>query len=236
MIIFYFIYTIFVSIIGTIVLLIGGLLTLILSFIFPKMTYPIIKVFTKTFVLLLGINVKIEGEFPENGPYIIMANHTSMIDPFLWGTFMKGKFTGIVANKNMNYPIYGWILKRMRAVAIDRSNRSESIKKIKNAENVLNDGYHIGLHPEGTRSLSGKINPLKKGGFHMAKNTNTSILPVGFDGAFNFKPKNRFTIRPVKIIIRIGDIISNKIYDELSIDDLIEITTSKLKKLSGEST
>ena len=194
-----------------------------------------LKSFAKTFVYILGVRVKVEGKFPENGPYIIMANHTSMIDPFLWGTFMKGKFTGIVANKNMNYPIYGWLLKRMNAVAIDRNNRTESIKRIKNAEKVLNQGYHIGLHPEGTRTLTGKMNPLKKGGFHMAKNTNTSILPIGFDGAFNFKPKNRFTIRPTKVIIRIGDVISNKIYNDSTIDDLIELTSSQLKKLSGET-
>ena len=164
-----------------------------------------------------------------------MANHASMIDPFLWGNFMEGKFTGIVANKNLHYPIYGSILKRMRAVAIDRSNRSESIQRIKKAESVLNDGYHIGLHPEGTRTLSGKMNPLKKGGFYLAKDTNTSILPVGFEGAYYFKPKNRFTLRPAIVIIRIGNIISKSIYDKSSIDDLIDITTQELKKLSGET-
>ena len=220
--IIYFLYTILIATIGTCALVVGGLLTLIVSFLYSPSTYPMITGFAKVFVFILGVRVKIEGEFPENGPYIIMANHTSMLDPFLWGTFMKGKFTGIVANKNMNYPIYGWMLKRMRAVAIE------------NAESVLNDGYHIGLHPEGTRTLSGKMNPLKKGGFHMAKNTNTSILPIGFDGAFNFKPKNRFTLRPTTVTIRIGDIISKNIYDKSSINDLIDITTQKLKKLSGE--
>ena len=123
----------------------------------------------------------------------------------------------------------------MRAVAIDRSNRSEYIQRIKKAESVLNDGYHIGLHPEGTRTLSGKMNPLKKGGFYLAKDTNTSILPVGFEGAYYFKPKNRFTLRPVIVIIRIGNIISKSIYDKSSIDDLIDITTQELKKLSGET-
>ena len=107
-----------------------------------------IKGFAKVFVFILGVRVTIKGKFPKNGPYIIMANHTSMIDPFLWGTFMKGKFTGIVANKNMNYPIYGWILKRMRAVAIDRSNRTESIQRIKNAgDQGSQSGHQRGWGP-----------------------------------------------------------------------------------------
>ena len=234
MIIVKFLYTSMIAILGSLGLFIGGLLTLFVSFIIPRYTYPMLKNFAKIFVLILGVRVKVEGVFPKNGPYIVMANHSSMLDPFLWGTFMKGKFTGIVANKNMKYPIYGWLLKRMNAVAIDRSNRKESIKRIKNAEKVLSQGYHIGLHPEGTRTLTGKMNPLKKGGFHMAKNTNTSILPIGFDGAFYFKPKNRFTVRPTKVIIRIGNVISKEIYKDYNIDELIDITTKQLKKLSGE--
>ena len=68
----------------------------------------------------------------------------------------------------------------------------------------------------------------------MAKNTHTSILPIGFEGAYNFKPKNRFIIKPTKVVIRIGNVISNTIYKNSTIDDLIEITTKELKKLSGE--
>ena len=213
---------------------VGGFGVFVLTLIFPKFTYPILKFFAKIFVFCLGIKVKIEGEFPKDGPYIVMANHSSMIDPFLWGTFMQGKFTGIVADTNLKYPVYGWILKRVNAVVINRKNRMDSIKRMQNAEKVLKKGIHIGIHPEGTRTLTGKMNVLKKGGFYMAKNTNTPILPVGFDGAFNFKPKNRFLIKPTTIIIRIGEKISNKLYQSKSIDDLIDITTTQLKKLSGE--
>ena len=229
-----FLYTIYILIIGSLMMIVGGLIILVISIIFPKITYPLIRMYTKTFVRMVGVKVKIEGNFPENGPYIVMANHSSILDPFLWGTFMKGNFTGIVANKNMKYPVYGWILKRMRAVAINRKNRAESIERINDAENVLKDGYHIGIHPEGTRTLTGKMNPLKKGGFYMAKNTKTSILPIGFQGAYNFKPKNRFTVRPSKVIIRIGEPILYTIYKSTSIDELIEITTDQLKTLSGE--
>ena len=234
MFLLYLFYTIIISIIGSILMFVGGFLVFLLTLIFPKNTYPILKFFAKIFVFCLGIKVKIEGEFPKNGPYIVMANHSSMIDPFLWGTFMKGKFTGIVADTNLKYPVYGWILKRVNAVVINRKNRNDSIRRIQKAEKVLKKGIHIGIHPEGTRTLTGKMNPLKKGGFYMAKNTNTSILPVGFDGAFKFKPKNRFFIKPTTVIIRIGDKISNKLYQSKSIDDLIDITTIQLKKLSGE--
>ena len=65
------------------------------------------------------------------------------------------------------------------------------IKGIKKAEEVIKEGYHIGIHPEGTRTLHGKMNPLKKGGFHMAINTKVKILPIIIRGLYDIKPKTR---------------------------------------------
>ena len=80
-------------------------------------------------------------------------------------------------------------MRRIQAIPIDRKNRFTAIESIKKAEEVLKGGVHIGILPEGTRTLDGNIGPMKKGGFHMAINTETSIIPVGVYGAFNFKPK-----------------------------------------------
>ena len=39
---------------------------------------------------------------------------------------------------------------------------------------IHSDGCHMVILPEGTRTLDGKLQKFKKGGFHMAINTNTS--------------------------------------------------------------
>ena len=81
MFLLYFIYTILIAIIGSIALIIGGLSTLIISFIYPPFTYPMIKGFAKTFVVCLGVKVKIEGQFPEDGPYIIIGARSAIFVP-----------------------------------------------------------------------------------------------------------------------------------------------------------
>ena len=94
-------------------------------------------------------------------------------------------------------------------------------------------GIHIGILPEGTRTIDGNIGTLKKGGFHMAINTGTPIIPVGVSGAFNFKPKNRWWFRPGPISINIGDTISPNIYSDLGVDGLKNMVARSLNKLSG---
>ena len=64
-----------------------------------------------------------------------------------------------------------------------------------------------------------KISKFKKGGFHMAVNTKTKILPIIVEGLFSIKPKNRWTIipQPVKLIIKDPIDVLNK-----SVDDVLE--------------
>ena len=178
---------------------------------------------------------KIKGGFPFDGTYIIMMNHSSFLDVFIFPLVPRGAWTGITAAENFKIPIFSTIIKRIQAIPIERKNRQAAFESIKQAENVLKQGIHIGILPEGTRTLDGKIKPLKKGGFHMAINTNTPIIPVGVSGAFDFKPKNRWWMRPGLVTVNIGDPISINDYTALGVDGLSTKVEKLLKSLSGET-
>ena len=117
---------------------------------------------------------------------------------------------------------------------IDRKNKKLAIQSIRKAEDVLGGGVHIGILPEGSRTVTGKMGNLKRGGFHMAINSGTSIIPVGISGAFSFKPKNRWWIKPGLIKINIGSPIHHREYAALGIEGLSSRVEQKLKYLSGE--
>ena len=178
---------------------------------------------------------KIKGEFPSEGTYIIMMNHSSFLDVFIFPLVPRGAWTGITAAENFKIPVFSTIIKRIQAIPIERKNRQAAFESIKQAENVLKQGIHIGILPEGTRTLDGKIKPLKKGGFHMAINTNTPIIPVGVSGAFEFKPKNRWWMKPCLVTVNIGDPISINDYTTLGVDGLSTKVEKLLKSLSGET-
>ncbi|MDC1050598.1 lysophospholipid acyltransferase family protein [Candidatus Marinimicrobia bacterium] len=170
---------------------------------------------------MFGCNLKISGHFPDNKNFVIMANHVSFLDVFAIPSCFKGKFSAVAASMNFKIPIYATLLNQLKVVSINRSNNEEAIKSIKKAEKVLNSGYSIVVLPEGTRTLDGKLADFKKGGFHLAKNTESDILPIITNGLFNIKPKNRWNIQPGIIEINIMKPINSK---NKSVDELLKET------------
>ena len=177
---------------------------------------------------------KIKGSFPKNGTYIIMMNHSSFLDLFLFPLLPRGAWSGVTAIENFNYPVLSSLLRRLKAIPIERKNLNQAIQSINKAEEALKKGIHIGILPEGSRTVTGQMGPLKKGGFHMAINTSTSILPVGIVGAFGFKPKNRWWLKPGPVTINIGEPIPCDEYKNLGVDGLLNKVEMMLKYLSGE--
>lgn len=164
-----------------------------------------------------------------------MMNHSSFIDAFIFPLVPRGCYSGVTAASNFKIPVFSSLLRRIQAIPIERNNLRSAINSIKRAEAVLMQEIHIGILPEGTRTLNGNMGPLKKGGFHMAINTGTPIIPVGILGAFDFKPKTRWWIKPAPITIKIGKIINTDSYENLGLDGLISLVEHRLKDLTGES-
>ena len=183
----------------------------------PRLIYVYARFLSKGIFWCFNIKRKIIGKFPEEGNYIFMHNHASFLDLFLLPTIIKGKYTGIIAKKNFSIPLIGSILKQLHAIPINRSNIKSAKESIAIAEQFLQKGFHIAIFPEGTRTINGKLNPFKKGGFHMAINTNTKIIPIIVQGLYNIKPKTRWTIQPGTVNIIINDPIetTNKNIDTL---------------------
>ena len=197
--------------------LIFGPFLLIVIFIYPKSLYLIVVPFCQLMITTFGCTIKSNKKVPLSETYVIMANHVSFLDVFAIPSVFTGKFTAVAASKNFNIPVYATILKKLKVISIDRSNRTQSIKGIKQAESLIQKGYHVVVLPEGTRTKDGKLGPFKKGGFHLAANIRAKILPIITKGLFTIKPTNRWNIKPglIKIYIDKPITTSNKTVDEL---------------------
>ena len=190
---------------------------LIIAIITPSLLYKYACFLSKGIFWSFNIKREVTGEFPDNGPYILMHNHTSFLDLFFLPTVIKGKYTALVAAKNFKIPLIGSILHRVKAIPIHRFNHTKALDALKIAEQRIKEGYHLAIFPEGTRTITGELNPFKKGGFHMAINTNTKILPIIVKGLYNIKPRNRWTINKgiAKMIIAKPINVANKTVEEL---------------------
>ena len=214
-------------------LIIVGILFIISTLLIPNKIHLFGRLTSISVLRLLFVNIKINGTIPKDRPLILMFNHSSFIDPFLFAYCSPGKTTGITAVENYKYPIFGWMLKKWRAIAIDRKDTTKAKQSIEQGEKALQDNYNVIILPEGTRTTNGKIRKFKKGGFHMAMNIKAPILPIGSKGAYEFKPKNRWYIKPGTITLNIGEIIEPEEFELLGINGLTENVRQQLHKLTG---
>lgn len=149
-------------------------------------------------VRLVGVRIEVRGKehLAPGRNYIFMANHTSNLDPPLLIPSVPGRCSVLVKKELFRIPILGTGMRISNLVPVDRSNREAAIESVNAAIRVLRQGLDLIVFPEGTRSLDGRLQPFKKGPFHLAMDSGVPVVPVTLLGTFESWPKNRFALRP----------------------------------------
>jgi 1-acyl-sn-glycerol-3-phosphate acyltransferase len=139
-------------------------------------------------VVILFWPLKIKGENIDNyrGPIIIAANHVSYLDPIIVGISVKRPINFIAKKEVFDVPILGYILRKLGVIPVDKKNTNPT--SIKKTITLLKEGHILGIFPEGTRSLDGKLLKLNSGIIKIALQTNAPIIPIGINGTFDIYP------------------------------------------------
>ena len=178
---------------------------------YSRFNTGVIRLWARIILLAAGVELKIEGaeNLSKEESYILVANHQSLMDiPVLaYGLPVPVR---IIAKKELfKIPVFGWGMKSVGMLEIDRSNQKQSFATLKKAEHVLRS-HHLSIlaFPEGTRSDDGKIHHFKKGPFILAINTGLSIVPISVSGTRKIIPKGKIQIYPGRVKIKIHAPIS----------------------------
>ena len=86
----------------------------------------------------------------------------------------------------------------------------------------ISSGTSVVVFPEGTRSIDGRLQPLKKGGFHMALKSGCDIVPVAISNSFRIVPKGSLKINRGSFDIHFGKPISIKDYGRNNMAELMD--------------
>jgi long-chain acyl-CoA synthetase len=97
----------------------------------------------------------------------------------------------------------------MNLIPVDRdADRKSMIEYLVACREFTKNGMrNLIMYPEGTRSLTGKIQPFKKGPAMVAVELGLPIVPAYIKGARNAWPKGKIFMNPKKISIKIGEVI-----------------------------
>ena len=172
-----------------------------------KMAQIWVRILNWSLKHIIGLKYHLIGaENIPDRPSIICAKHQSG-----WETLALQEIfppqVYVAKRELFKIPFFGWGLKLVKTIGIDRSNSREANKQLmKQGMARKNEGYWITIFPEGTRLPPGEKGRYKLGGARMAKMFEMDIVPVSLNSG-EFWPKNAFLKHPGTITVVIHPVI-----------------------------
>ena len=169
------------------------------------------------------------GRIPRDRACVYMCNHQSHFDIIALLLALPGQYRMLGKKSLFRIPVFGWALWLAGFISVDRSDRDKAIASVERAARTVRKGRSVVIFPEGSRSPDGLLQPLKKGGFHLALSAGAPIVPVAIVGGRAILAKGSLDIRPGLMEVRIGAPIETAVGDPRGVDGLIPEVRSALE-------
>jgi 1-acyl-sn-glycerol-3-phosphate acyltransferase len=125
---------------------------------------------------------------PVDGPAIIAANHTSVLDSFIVPSVLPRNISYVGKAEYLDDWKTKHIFPALGMIPIDRSGGDAAQAALETAATLLDGGGLFGIYPEGTRSRTGHLYKGRTGVARLAHRTGAPIIPVGLIGMRDIQP------------------------------------------------
>lgn len=157
--------------------------------------------------VLFGARVEGIENVPRSGPFILVANHCSNLDPPIigWATGHKvGRVIHFMAKDEMRrWPLVGWLAQQSGVYFVRRGEADRAAQRF--SLDALAEGRPIALFPEGTRSRDGHLRTARGGAAFLAMRSGAPLLPVGIAGTHRIFPGTSRWPHATRVRVRIGE-------------------------------
>ena len=141
------------------------------------------------------------------GPSLIAPTHASHFDfsaiRLALGPRQRRRITAAAAADYFTTKKTRWFAAAwLGAFAFNRTGRGAD--SIAAAEGLLAAGWHLVMFPEGTRTMTGRINPFQPGIGLLARHTGRQVLPIRIVGIWQVLPKGGTRPHRHPVEVRIG--------------------------------
>ena len=167
------------------------------------MLYSILKPVV-AFLMRLLFRLESRGteHIPATGPVLIVANHSSVLDPPLIGGVCPRPLTFLAKAELFGIPGFGWLIRRLGASPLRREGADPSALRM--AQRLLGDGKALLVFPEGTRGEEGVLREAKAGAALLAVQSGATVIPAYVCGSGRAWPRGRRLPRPAKVMVTFG--------------------------------
>ena len=179
-----------------------------------------------------GLQLDPMSKFPSEGPLLVVCNHLSNIDPWIFGGFGPGVLYCMSKRELFNNPFIAWVLAGCNCFPIDRGTADR--RALRTALDILSRRGRLLIFLEGTRSSTPGMRRAEAGVGFLARRSGASILPVGVWGTEAALPRGHKLPRRVPIRLRLGPVfqlperVPGERRDDQAVADLIGARIAEL--------
>lgn len=132
--------------------------------------------------LLYRLRVVGRQHFPATGPALLVSNHVSYADWLVIMAASPRPVRFMIASHFVGNPIFGWVLRAVRVIPIDRRPGAHSLSRTFDAaRDALRNGEVVCVFPEGYPTRTGAMLPFRRGFERILENAAAPVIPVYLD-------------------------------------------------------
>jgi 1-acyl-sn-glycerol-3-phosphate acyltransferase len=156
---------------------------------------------------LCGLKYRVQGlEHLQqlSRPFVVLSKHQSTWET-LYFQMLFFPATTVLKKQLLSIPFFGWGLRGLRPIAIDRDNPREALRQVKSlGVEALGQGMNVIIFPEGTRMVPGERGKYARSGADIAIEAGVPILPIAMNAGVYWQ-NNAFAKLPGVIDVVIGE-------------------------------
>ena len=184
----------------------------------------------------LRLNVKGEQNIWAKRPAVFVFNHQSKADVIITAKLLRRDIAGVGKKELRQYPLIGQLLEFAGVVFIDRQNSASAIEAMTPLVDAMRfEGKSVVIAPEGTRTISPRLGPFKKGAFHLAMQAGVPVVPIVIHNAIDVAPKGEFVFRSATVDVDVLPPIDTSDWQPKTIDKHVaQVRNQFLRVLNQE--
>jgi 1-acyl-sn-glycerol-3-phosphate acyltransferase len=130
------------------------------------------------------------NRFPATGPFLLVVNHQSHLDPIMAALASPWRHINFLARSTLfKNPAFGWLIRVLNSVPLKQGQADTAA--IRTALEQLEAGRAVLIFPEGSRTPDGAMHPFKRGVWLLLKRANCPVIPVAVEGARDAWPRGQ---------------------------------------------
>ena len=171
---------------------------------------------------------------PKKGPFLLISNHQSFLDPIFCGAPPKRHMCFLARDTLFKNWFFGPLITSVNAIPVKLGQ--PDISTMKKVIGKLKEGRGVCLFSEGTRTTDGKIQPIKPGLGLLCRRGNAGVVPFVIDGGFECWPRTKKLFSPGgTITVHYGKAISAEQAKNMGDKKLAEYLTETLRQMQTKS-